>query len=272
MRLQERLLRSFAHDHPAEAAALLGAEPPEAAAEVLARLPGDVGSALLERTSPALASGMLSCLDTGPASGLLDRLPLERGAGVLRLLEPEERERLLAALPKADQLRSLIAYPRNTAGGLMDPSVPALRAGLDADEVRHRLGRLAAHLAIELYVVDAEQRLIGVADLRELLDPSRSGTLGSLSRPVEPLDPGADLTSLGAHPGWLHHGTLPVVDDHGTYLGAVRAERVRQLAQEEATRRSRGGADAVLALGELFWLGLTGLFSSLAAPRAEEER
>jgi magnesium transporter len=272
MTLQERLLRSFAQDHPAEAAALLGAQVPEAAAEVLARLSDEAGSAVLERTSPPVAAGMLSRLDTEQASAFLARLPLERGAGVLRLLEPDARERLLGALPKADRLRSLIAYPRDTAGGLMDPSVPALRAGLDVDEARHRLGQLAPHLAIELYVVDPEQRLVGVADLREVLDPSRRGPLGSFSRPVEPLNQGADLTSLGAHPGWLHRGTLPVVDDQGTYLGAVRAERVRQLAHQEATRRSRGGADAVLALGELFWLGLTGLFSSLAGPQAEEER
>jgi hypothetical protein len=65
---------------------------------------------------------------------------------------------------------------------------------------------------------------------------------------------------------------LPVVDDHGTYLGAVRAERLRQVAQEAITRRSRGGTEAVLALGELFWLGVSGLFSSLALPEAEEAK
>jgi predicted transcriptional regulator len=121
-------------------------------------------------------------------------------------------------------------------------------------------------------VVDAEQHLVGFADLREVLDPSRRGALATLTRTVEPLSEQADLASVGTHPGWLRHDTLPVVDDRGTYLGAVKGKRLRQLAREEVTRRARGGVDAVAALGELFWLGLTGLFSSLARRQAEEGR
>jgi len=89
---------------------------------------------------------------------------------------------------------------------------------------------------------------------------------------VESVREGADLVSLTAHPGWLRHGTIPVVDDHGRYLGAVRGERVRQAAHESVSRRARGGADAVGALGELYWLGLTALLSSLGQPRAKEAK
>jgi Mg/Co/Ni transporter MgtE len=128
----------------------------------------------------------------------------------------------------------------------MDPSVPALPAHLDLDTARRRLGEVSPHLALDLYAVDADQRLAGVVDLRHVLDPSRQGTLGALARPVEPLRELADLGAMSAHPGWMHHETLPVVD-------------------------VRGGADAVLALGELFWLGVTGVFSSLAGAQDQEE-
>jgi len=270
MTLEEKLLRRLAERHPAEAAALLGEQTAEDAAGVLERLPEETGATVLARTAPPVAAGALKRLEPALASALVARLPLERAAALLRRLEPETREGLLAALPGAERLRSLITYPRGTAGTLMDPSILALPGDLDLDEARRRLGEFSSHLALELYVVDTQQRLIGVADLREVLDPSRTGTLHALARTADPVSDHADLAALGARPGWLHHDTLPVVDDHGTFLGAVRAERLRQIAHEEVRRRSLGGTDAVLALGEIFWLGLSGLFSSLARPRAEE--
>jgi magnesium transporter len=272
MTLQDRLLHRFAEGHPTEAAALLGEHSADDAAAVLTRLPEEAGANVLGRTASPLAARALSRLDPARARTLLAHIPLERAAALLRNLEPETREGLLVGLPGSERLRSLISYPRGTAGALMDPSVLALPADLDLDEARLRLGGLSANVALDLYLVDTDHRLVGVADLREVLDPARRGTLRTLSRKMDPLRDRAHLASVSAHPGWLSHDTLPVVDDRGTYLGAVRAERLRQIAQEAITRRSRGGTDAVFALGELFWLGVSGLFSSLARSQAEEAK
>jgi Mg/Co/Ni transporter MgtE len=270
-RVQERLLRDFVERHPSEAASLLAEQTGDEAASVLSALPDAAAAQVLGRVPSPIAARMLARLAPDRARHLAGRLSLEQAASLLRHLEPEARENLLTALPSADHLRSLIAYPRGTAGALMDPSVPALPAGLELDAVRRQLGEVSPHLALDLYAVGENQRLAGVVDLRHVLDPSRRGPFGALARPVEPLRELADLGAMTAHPGWRHHETLPVVDERGTYLGAVRAERLRQIAHEAATRRSRGGADAVLALGELFWLGVTGVFSSLAGAQDEEE-
>jgi magnesium transporter len=270
LNLHERLLKQFAARHPVEAAAILAEQTAEGAADVLARLPEDDAARVLERTPTAEAARALAHSEREAATALVARLPPERAAAVLRAFDSETREAFLAKLPTAGRLRALIAYPPHTAGSLMDPSVPAFLGDLDLAHVRQRLSQAPGQLALEVYVVDAAGHPLGVADLREVLDPERAGPLVAVSGPVEPLPELADLASLGAHPGWLRHGTLPVVDDHGRYLGAVRAERARQAAHQAVGRRSRGGADAVVALGELFWLGLTGLFSTLTQSRTED--
>jgi magnesium transporter len=208
-------------------------------------------------------------LDPELASTLLAGLPLDRAATLLRPLAPETREAILGALPRPERLRTLLTYPRGTAGALMDPSVLALPADLDLDEARRRIGQFARRLALDVYLVDADHRLRAVADLREVLQPSRRGTLAELGRAVPPLPVQADLATVEAHHGWLQRDTVPVVDDQGTFLGAVRAERLRQLARDELARQTRGGAEAVAALGELFWLGLSGLFSTLSRRNGE---
>lgn len=267
----ERLVRQFAATHPAEAARVLDSQAPVGVAAILSRLPEEAAAAVLGQIAPASAALALEVVDPERGGLLLARLPAEVAAALLRRVPAASRERLLAHLPGADRLRPLLVLPEDTAGALMDPKVLALPEDLDLDEVRRRLGRHAPHVALELYVVDREQRLVGVADLREVLDPSRRGPLAAVVRAVEPLPARADLTAMSAHPGWTERGSLPVVDRSGTFLGAVRAERLRQRTHGVSPQRSRVERDAVVALGELFWLGLSGAFTGLARPQTPED-
>ena len=266
MSLADSLVRRFAEDHPAEAARLLGDHPPEGDAAVLARLSETGAGGVLARMAPPVATACLAALDPARGAAILTRLPAERAAALLRRVDPERREALLAGMPDAARLRPLLAYPEDTAAALMDPRALALPDDLDLEEARRRLGRHSADLSLEVYVVDREQHLRGVADLRALLDASRRGSLASLARTVEPLNRGADPTAMAVHPGWTEHDSLPVVDEQGRFLGAVRHGRLRQLLRGAAgERRTRGGLEAVVALGELYWLGLSGLFTGLGS-------
>jgi len=271
MSLNDRLVERFGAEHPGEAARALGAPSPAAAAALLSRLPEETAAPLLDRAAPPVGAAALAALDPGRGRALLGRLSRDRAAALLRRLGRDERERLLEELPDADRLRPLLTLPEDTAGALMDPAAVALPEGLDADEARRQLSRHAAHIALELYVVDHEQRLVGVVDLRDLLASTRRGTLAELARKVEPLPARADLVAIAAHPGWSDRGTLPVVDERGTFMGALRAERLRQRVASAEASRERAEHDAVLALGELFWLGLSGAFTGLARPDREED-
>lgn len=222
---------------------------------------------LLGRLAPPSAAAALCELEPETGGRLLSRIPAEQAAALLRRLEPEARERLLGSLPDRERVRRLLELREGSAGALMDPRALALPEDLELEEVRRRLGRLSAHLALELYAVDREQRLVGVADLREVLDVSRRGPLADLVRKVEPLLATVDLATISAHPGWAERGSLPVVDERGVYLGALRAERLRGLAEGADSRRARAGRETVVALGELYWLGLSGLVTGLARPQ-----
>ena len=59
----------------------------------------------------------------------LHALDPNRAASLLARLDPEEREGCLAAIDAslARELRELAEYPRETAGGLMDPRITTFR-------------------------------------------------------------------------------------------------------------------------------------------------
>src|SRR5262249_9416414 len=93
---------------------------------------------------------------------------------VLQDLPQETRPELLALLDDSTrrEVNALLAYAEDQAGGLMSPRFARVRPSMTVDEAI-RYGRGQAANQIEtiyyVYVLDAEQRLQGVASFRELL-------------------------------------------------------------------------------------------------------
>ena len=271
MSLDSRLIVDFAASHPVDAARLLGDQRPEETAALVASLPEDVAAPVIAAMAPVAGAECLRLVPAQAGAKILARLPADIAVTLLRRIPGEVREGLFAHLPDAGRLRPLLAFARDTAGALMDAQALALPQDLGLHEARRRVARFAPYLALELFVVDRDQRLLGLVLLRDILDLSRRGALvGSLQR-VDPLRAWTDTEAMSLHPGWSEYDSLPVVDERGRYLGAVRHARLRRLAAGALDkRRAASGRVAVRALGELYWLGLGGLFSG--APRPTTRR
>jgi hypothetical protein len=78
-----------------------------------------------------------------------------------------------------------------------------------------------------------------------------------------------DIWKLSAHsdrqvilmnPGWREVYTLPVVDEKGVFLGAIDYQTIRRLEQEIIKPLHQSPLnETVAAMGELFWVGFSGL-------------
>lgn len=258
--LADQLLRA----HPERAAAVLERRSPADAVTLLCRIESDEAADVLRRLSPQRAAHLLATLPLANAVAQVASLPLDTAARLLRRLDDAEQSAVLDALDarKARSLRALLRFPENTAGALMDPDVLALPLDLRADEALALVREQPEQARYNLYVVDAEQRLIGALNLRELLLAQGDDRLVDLMVP-DPLRLAAeaDRTRVVSHPGWREVHSLPVVDASGHYLGAVRYRTLREL--EEALLRGHGGdRDAAEALGELFATGAAALLDA----------
>ena len=68
------------------------------------------------------------------------------------------------------------------------------------------------------------------------------------------------------HPAWKRFHALPVIDTDGRFLGVVRYKSVRELeARFLETGFEDQGARTAEAVGELYGLGLRGMFESLVS-------
>lgn len=273
MNPESHLTRLFLESHPEEAAAILERFSGEEAASLLGQIPLQDAVSVLEQMSPQTGANVLRATTPEAGASLIERMPVLQAAGLLRKIEGPKQDALLVPLP--EHLRGtfsrLLIYPEHTAGALMDPQVLALHHGLQVSEAMVRMKRSAVHLIDYLYLIDSEQRLVGVIGLDELyraLPKSRLSAIAHEYVVFLPVD--ADVHTVINHPGWRRYHKLPVVDHQGIFLGAIRYKTLRRLEGERGKDRwGKNLLEITLKLGEAYWVGMAEVVQSLGKLSAE---
>ena len=168
-------------------------------------------------------------------------LPPDDAADVIQESPEEEREGLLAVLdePTRKEVAALLAYKEDEAGGLMNPRYARLRPDMSVDEAITYLRRQARErleTIYYVYVLDTEQRLIGVITFRELFAAAPDKTVRDIMHTDvvtahESMDQEA-LSRLFAEHNFL---AIPVLDDERHVKGIVTVDDIVDVVQEEAT-------------------------------------
>ena len=268
MSLERRLAEAFLEEHPPEAALALERLPAEQRAAVVRGAPAEASRALREMVAPAAAE-CLSRLTAGEAAPVLERLAPDVAIPLLRRMPADTAERVIAGLPadRKESLRRVLQHPEGTAGALMDPAVLAFPDDITVAEARVRLRREPHGLLHYLFVVDRTGLLVGVLDIPELMRArSRDGIRTVMHGDVAHLPAWTPASAVRAHPGWRTFHAMPVTDEDGRFVGAIRYQTLRRLEQDAgAGRAAQRATIAVGALGELFHLGMAGFVEGLAA-------
>jgi magnesium transporter len=272
---ERRFARAFLDAHPDEVTLLLERMPPNDVAGFLEQLPVASAVEVLRRMALAIGADALERLSTDRAIAILSLLPVDSAAGLLRRVEIDRRKAFLAALPDdaVSTLAVLLRYPEHTAGAYMDTRVLALPQELTVGEARNRLRRAARQALFYIYVVDREQQLAGVVNLRELMLADGKQPLADvMQRNVARIPIAADHPEILAHPAWRDVHALPVVDERNVFLGAIRYGTLRALESAYASsRQSKSPAALALSLGELYWLGVSQLLERLQSARPQRQ-
>jgi len=180
-------------------------------------------------------------------------LALDDAADVVQAAPVEVREALLDLLDVAArrEVAALLAYSEDVAGGLMDPRFVRLRPDLSVDEAISYLRRQARDGVATLeygYVLDPEQRLLGVVSLIRLFSSSADRTVQEVMN-TSPVTVAASTDQEVVSQLFRQHGltALPVVDGDGGMKGLVTLDDVVDVVDEEATEdmQKAGGVAAL---------------------------
>jgi len=228
--------------HPADIADLLELVPADVALTIFDMLTDEVASEVLDETGSLIRQALVDQVDDERLADLLDELPMDDAAEFLDELPDETAERLLDLMQptEAEEVRELLGYEDETAGRLMTRDVAALRRHWTTLEALDYLRSLAdtddAETVHYLYVVDRNEKLIGVVPIRALLLAHPETSIESIMIPeIMTVPVTADQEELAEVVSKYDFVAIPVVDEEMHLLGVVTVDDVLDVLQEEAT-------------------------------------
>jgi magnesium transporter len=213
---------------------------------------------ILEELPPQTVAEGVRELDSDDAVYILEDLPREDQAEILDQLPPPERLALTRSL----------TYPDESAGRRMQTEFVAVPPSWTVGQAIDYL-RETADLPdrfYELYVVDADHRLLGAVGLDRLLRSRRPTPIAELMdhelRRVRATDDQEEVARLFERYNLL---AAPVVDDTGRLVGIITFDDIVDVIEEEAEEdiKALGGVTGDEELSDSVWTIARGRFNWL---------
>ena len=276
---QEGMVLNLVTDlHPADLSELLSHLPVEDAQRVFGWLSEEQAGTVLPELESALRADLLEAIPEGELVALLDQLDTDDAADVLADVDEEKAEAVLPRLEDAEEVGALMGYGEDTAGGLMETHYVAVRVTDTVAEVTEEVRRCAEEvdLVFVVYVLDDQDKLVGVVPLKRLLlAPSRTPILDIADTEFLTVEPDLDQEEVARLMERYDLIALPVVSAGGRLLGRITIDDIVDVIREEAEedlQRAVGitgdeeFSSSVFAIsrGRLPWLaiGMAGAFLS----------
>jgi len=196
---------------------------------------------------------------------------------ILRRMDSALKDSVMANLPSEifESLTLMLRFPEGTAGALMDPRCFVLPQDIHVKEAMRRVRDHLRQDSSYIYVVSRDHLLLGFVRIHEMLNLDPKTAISTIIHTdIWKLSAHSDRQAILMNPGWREFHTLPVTDKEGIFLGAIDYQTIRRLEQETIKPLHRNPLnETTAAMGELFWMGLSGLLKGAAsAISSTEER
>lgn len=205
---------------------------------------------VLEKVDEATRSELFDLLSSSEVRAILSELDLDDAADLLAELPDEERQQLLKSITPAEsaEIKKLMSYPEDSAGGIMDPVLISVPEDATVAEAINKIR--AAEIDEDFYsvfVVDKEGKFLGDVRIRLLLTRPENTKISELvDRHTVYVTADADQEEVRNIFSKNDLIVVPVLDKEHKLIGRITADRIIEVAQEEAAEDlyAMAGTDA----------------------------
>jgi len=203
----------------------------EKSAPVLVELEDDTLEEILsDLTAKEIAEEVIDNLESDDAADVIGKLSQDKKEEVLALIEDIER---------ASDINDLLTYPEDTAGGLMAKELIKVNENWTTIQCLKEMRKQAEDLkeVYTIYVVDDNDKLLGILSLRKLLLIEKATAIKDIIF--------TEIISVKATEDDEHVANimnkynliaLPVVDDLNRLIGRITIDDVMDVAKDEAEK------------------------------------
>jgi magnesium transporter len=225
--------------------------PEETTAEVLPELDEEMREQLLASLSTKEIAEQLDNMDSDDAADVINELPEEIQSEVLSQIED---------IDQASDIADLLNYEEGTAGSLMAKELVSVQVGETVsaciDEIRRQTDNVDVMYAV--YVVDENERLVGMLSLKKLVISQPSTKIeGIYDTEIISVKTNATTSEISEIMRKYDLVVLPVIDTLGRLVGRITIDDVVDVIREEAEKdiqRMSGISDDVDSSDKLWRL------------------
>ncbi len=226
--------------HPADIAEIISRVSMAEGAHLLKDLDIETAAEALSELEPEKQAGIISAIDTAKVADILEEMPPDDAADVLGDLPAEKAKEILEHIEReeAEDIQELLVHKEDTAGGVMINQFIAYHLDITVQNAieRFKIDAEEIETVYYIYIIDNNEKLLGVTSLRELLLADPSFTLSDImTRKIITVTPDEDVKIISEMLSKYNLVALPVVDNEGYLLGIVTVDDILDIIEEETT-------------------------------------
>jgi CBS domain-containing protein len=230
--------------HPADIAEIISQVSHKEGASFFKGLDVETAAEALSELQPDVQAAIITGMDTDKAADIIEEMPPDEAADVLSDLPAGKAKEILEQIEKeeAEDIQELLSHEEDTAGGLMTnefiayPPETSVREAID----KFRKDAEEVETVYYIYVLEANEKLLGVVSLRDLILGDPDAKLSDIMETkLKTVTPDTDEVDVGDIVSKYNLVALPVVDTEGSLLGIVAVDDILDRILPPAAKRKR---------------------------------
>jgi magnesium transporter len=202
----------------------------ELGSNVLMELDEDVREKFLASISDDEIADLVDELDTDDAADIIQELPEERQDDVLEKVEDEEH---------IEDITELLTYDENSAGGLMAKELVKVNLNWNLLKCVREMRKQAEEVdkVFTVYVVDDDDRLLGIVSIKKMLLNSERTLIKDIYR-ENAIAVTANMTAEEVVQVSEKYDliVIPVIDEQKRLIGRITVDDIMDVVREETSK------------------------------------
>ncbi len=226
--------------HPADIADIISRVSMDEGTHLIKELDIETAAEALSELEPERQAEIISSIDAEKAADIIEEMTPDDAADVLGDLPAEKAKEILEHIEKeeAEDIQELLVHEKDTAGGVMTNEFIAYNPEITIQKAIEQFKKDAEDIetVYYIYIIDENEKLLGVTSLRELLLADPFCHLSDImEKKLITASQDEDVKVVAEILSKYNLVALPVIDNDGCLLGIVTVDDILDILEEEAT-------------------------------------
>ncbi|MEW6052820.1 MAG: CBS domain-containing protein [Nitrospirota bacterium] len=230
--------------HPADIAEIISQVSHKEGATFFKGLDVETAAEALSELQPDVQAALITGMDTDKAADIIEEMPPDEAADILSDLPVDKAKEILEQIEKeeAEDIQELLSHEEDTAGGLMTNEFIAFAPDMPVRQAIEKFRQDAEEVetVYYIYIIDTDEKLLGVVSLRDLLLAPLDATLSDIMETkLKTVTSDADEVEVAEIISKYNLVAIPVLDNDGFILGIVTIDDVIDRILPPSAKRKR---------------------------------